>query len=472
MSILWNARLMMKRIALAASFVILTLIAWLSRDILTLANFTVIYVLFVLIVAIRLGTYAAMSTALASSLSINFFLTQPYYTFLVGDSRDVLDLTVFIIVAILAGQVGARARNQAEVAHQRAKEQEILYKLTRLMNQAMDKIDVLLSLEQVLTDDLGASHVDIIVDNDSSSEQLQDNITRYISLKTRIQTYGIVKVTFAEKDTTIPNQLLNTCVTQAAMALQRIELSEKARASQRFEEADRLKTAILRAVSHDLRTPITVIKTAASNLDVLGERMTDSERQDIARGIEKEVDHLNTLVGNLLDLSRLQAGALKLNLELNSLEEVAGDVAARVWQSTGREQVQIQFPDDMPLIRFDHGLILQAVTNLVDNAVRYEPAHSQILISGVIQGEQAVVRIINHGKTIPPDKRAFIMEPFIQNDDGGQVGLGLPIAKGIVEAHQGELRLEETPGGGMTFLIILPLSANGQHPHEAEDSHR
>ncbi len=153
------------------------------------------------------------------------------------------------------------------------------------------------------------------------------------------------------------------------MALQRIELAERARASQRYEEADRLKTAILRAVSHDLRTPITIIKTSANNLRMLGERLPVSEQHELAETIETEADHLDKLVGNLLDLSRLQAGALTLNKELNSLEEVAGDVAARIWQTTGQERIQMRLPEDLPLVEFDYGLMLQALTNLVENAL-------------------------------------------------------------------------------------------------------
>jgi two-component system sensor histidine kinase KdpD len=241
----------------------------------------------------------------------------------------------------------------------------------------------------------------------------------------------------------LSSALLNICVSQAAMALNRIELAERARRSQQFEEADRVKTAILHAVSHDLRTPITIVKTSASNLRMLNGKLAPSERVELLETIEKEVDQLDKLVGNLLDLSRLRAGAVTLNCALNSLEEVAGDVAARVWQLTGQERIRMSFPDDMPLVYFDYGLILQALSNLIDNALRYEPPESQVELHGCLEADEARLMVINHGETISDEDRQHIMEPFYHGK-GGHIGLGLPIAKGIIEAHQG-LWVEDTP---------------------------
>ena len=457
----------MRRYALAAlSFIGITALAWLLRETLTLANFAMIYILLVLVIAIRLGTFAAMSVALISFLCINFFFTRPYYTFIVADSRDVIELFVFVVVAALSGQLGARARRQAENASQRAYEQEILYKLTGSMNQTADNDAVYDALTHVMREDLHARQAHIMPYR--SEPYLADETVHYLLLRAGDHVYGTLCAAF---DTNLSSQqvrLLRTCAAQAAMALQRIELAERARVSQQYEEADRLKTAILHAVSHDLRTPITIIKTSASNLRTLGERLPASERQELSQTIEIEADQLNKLVGNLLDLSRLQAGALMLNRELNSLEEVAGDVAARVWQTTGRERVRMSLPDDLPLLMFDYGLILQALSNLVDNALRYEPADSQIEIQACIHPDQVWLKVINHGETIAPEDRDHIMEPFYHGKDG-HVGLGLPIAKGIIEAHQGALWVEDTPGSGATFVLALPLEKREIMKHEIKN---
>lgn len=455
----------MRRVALAAlSLAGITLLAWLLRDRLTLANFGMIYILVVLIYAIRLGTVAAISAALFSFLSINFFLTQPYYTFIVADSRDVIELFVFVIVALLAGRLGALARNQTEVAHQRAVEQEILYRLTGYMNQASTPDAVYTALTRVLREDLRASQA-LILPHDSEPPRLNDTLHALL-LQAGEHIYGTLVVGFTSALSPQQTLLLRTCTAQAVMALQRIELAEQARAGRQFEEADHLKTAILQAVSHDLRTPITIIKTSASNLRALGDRLSAAERQELAETIDSESDHLNKLIGNLLDLSRLQAGALTLNSELNALEEVAGDVSARIWRTTGRERIKLTFPPDMPLISFDYGLILQALSNLVDNALRYEPPESQIELQGSLEGPIVRLKVINHGETISPEERVHLMEPFYRGK-GGHIGLGLPIAKGIVEAHHGSLCVEDTPGRGATFVISLPLD---QHPGTADET--
>ena len=448
------------------SFIGITLLTWLLRDTLTLANFAMIYILVVLVFAIRLGTRAAMSAAFISFLCINFFLTRPYYTFIVADTRDVIELIVFIVVAALSGQLGARARRQADEARQRAYEQEILYRLTGAMNRVADDEAVYEVLTKVMRDDLGARQAYILPY--ASESPHADETVLFLLLQAGERIYGTLCVAFDTDLTDQQNRLLRTCTAQAAMALHRIELAEQARVSQQYEEADRLKTALLRAVSHDLRTPITIIKTSASNLRMLAEQLPADERQELSETIETEADHLDRLVGNLLDLSRLQAGALKLNSELNSLEEVAGDVAARIWQTTGQERLKLNFPEDMPMLVFDYGLILQALTNLVENALRYEPPELRVEIRGCRDEHEVQLKVINHGETIQPGEESQIMEPFYRGKDG-HIGLGLPIAKGILEAHHGSLRLENTPGGGATFVLTLPLGVKETIEHEAED---
>jgi two-component system sensor histidine kinase KdpD len=268
--------------------------------------------------------------------------------------------------------------------------------------------------------------------------------------------YGTLRAAFAHPLTPVQLRLLETCTSQAAMALHRIDLIERARQSKTFEEADRLKTALLHAVSHDLRTPITIIKSSAHNLRTLRRSLAEDEQSEMLETVENEADELDRMVGDLLDMSRLRAGALTLDRRLNDLEEVAGDVAARAYQRLGKERIRLVFPDNMPLVPFDYGLILRALSNLVDNALRYEPPDSQIEIVGSVQGSAVRLAVVNHGPDISPDEREQIMEPFFTGKDG-HVGLGLPIAKGVVEAHHGQLWVDQTPGGGATFIVSLPF---------------
>jgi two-component system sensor histidine kinase KdpD len=250
------------------------------------------------------------------------------------------------------------------------------------------------------------------------------------------------------------------CAGQSALALQRVDLTNQAARSRTLIEADRLKTAILHAVSHDLRTPITIIKTSAANLDELHDRLLPEEQRELARVIETQADELDRLVGNLLDLSRLQAGAVVLNAEWNSLEEIAGEVAAHAFAAHQNERIALDFPDDLPLVRCDYGLMLQALGNLVENSLRHQPPGKLVIIHGRALADVVRLEVVNHGPIIAAEERERIMEPFYQSRDGqsqkGGVGLGLAIARGIVEAHHGHLTIEDTPGGGATFVLTLP----------------
>ncbi len=450
----------------AASVGVVTLAAWLLRDTLDLGNYTLAYTLAVLIMAIRRGTRAALLTAFLSFLCFNFFFIPPLYDFHIADVHEFIDLCVFLTVAILTGQLGARARQKAEDADRRAHEQEILYRLAGSFNQVTTQAEVFDTLTDVMRTDLGARAAHILPY--ASGMTAPDQTVEYLLLQTGPRIYGTLCVAF-DRAPTEQERLLKTCASQAAMALHRIELMDQAQKSHQYEEADRLKTAILRSLSHDLRTPITIIKSSASNLRTLDGQFSAQERVEVAATIEHEADHLNRLIGHLLDLSRLQAGALKLNRALNSLEEVAGDVAARAFQLTGKERVELEL-DNLPLVSFDYGLMLQVLSNLVDNALRYEPPDREIALRGSVHQGEVWIEVINHGENLPREEREQVMEPFYRGKDG-HIGLGLPIAKGIVEAHNGKIWIEDTPGGGTTFTVSLPYDRESS-AHEPESSDR
>ena len=318
---------------------LVTLGLWLLRDQLTLANLSLVYLMIVVLTAMYLGTRASIFAALASFAAFNFFLIDPLYTFIVADTRELLDLCIFLIIAILTGQLAAQVKEQAI----------------------------------------------------------------------------------------------------------RIEIKE---------EANQLKTALLHAVSHDLRTPLTIIKTSAHNLLTIQD-MPTGEREETLKSIVQETDHLNRMVGNLLDMSRLEAGALETHLALNSLEEVAGDVAAQIYNRLGEERVVLNFPDHFPLVSFDYGLLLQVLTNLVDNGLRYAYTGTKIEIRGTVHKDEVQLAVVNAGKNIPDTIKPHLTEPFYRGE-GGRSGLGLAIARGIIEVHRGRLWIEDTPGGGATFIVALP----------------
>lgn len=284
-----------------------------------------------------------------------------------------------------------------------------------------------------------------------------DQTTIYLLIGMNDQVYGTLQANFLIPPAETQRRFLMACVVQAAMALQRIELAEDVQRSQALAEADRLKTTLLHAVSHDFRTPITIIKTAVSNLQTLHDQVSPLEKQEMIQVIEREADTLNRLVGNLLDMSRLEAGALKLYEDWTAVSEIAGDVAAQAWQRHQATRIRLDFPDDLPLVRCDQGLMLQALSNVTDNALRYEPPESQVEIRGEFDEREVRLVVVNHGPTIPPEEKAHIMEPFYRGSDG-LIGLGLAISQGIVTTHQGRIWIEDTPCGGATFVMALPRS--------------
>jgi two-component system sensor histidine kinase KdpD len=450
-------RLLRRPIMAAGLVLLVTIPLWRIRDALTLANFSLIYLLLTLVIAVWLGTVPSLTAAFVSFFCFNFFLIKPYYTLTVADPRELLDLFIFLLVALITGQLAAYARRQATVARHRASEQNILYELSSAFNRLNDRQDIYQALRDVVQDNLPLASCAILASHEAAPPTNNNQTTIYLLIGMNEQVYSTLRAIFLHPPTEAQRRFLMACVVQAAMALQRIELAEDVQRSRAIEEADRLKTTLLHAVSHDLRTPITIIKTAASNLQSLRDQMSLAEKQETAQVIEQEADHLDRLVGNLLDMSRLQAGALVLHEDWTAVSEIAGDVAALAWQRHQTARILLVFPDDMPLVRCDHGLILQALNNIADNVLRYEPAESQVEIRGSFNEREVWLTVINHGATIPPEEKARIMEPFYHGQDG-HIGLGLAISKGIVEAHRGRIWVEDTPGGGATFGIALPRS--------------
>jgi len=447
------------RYALAALMAaVLTIGLWLLRGELTIANASVLYMLVTLIAAVLLGTGPAVLTAVLSFFGFNYFLVEPYYTLVVEDTRELLDLVVFLAAALIASRLAAYARQQAEAAGLNAQQQDILYRLTSTLNPMTDARAIREELRRVTTDELGATEVSFLPVRPLAGSDAGGSVL-FILLQAGDSIYGTLRAVFAHAPSSSAYRLLLACAGQAALALQRVDLTEQAQRSRALAEADRLKTALLRAVSHDLRTPITIIKTSAANLYDLHDRLSDAEQGELSQTIQTEADALDRLVGNLLDMSRLEAGAVVLNEDWNSLEEIAGDAAARAYQTLRAERITLDFPDDLPLARCDYGLLLQALNNLVDNALRHEPPGWRVIIRGRALSDALRLEIVNHGPTISGEEKGRIMEPFYQSREGisGSAGLGLAIARGIVETHKGKVHVEDTPGGGATFVITLPL---------------
>jgi two-component system sensor histidine kinase KdpD len=253
-------------------------------------------------------------------------------------------------------------------------------------------------------------------------------------------------------------RLLTAFVAQLRLAREQGRLQDRAASAEQLAEANELRTALLAAVSHDLRTPLASIKASATSL--LSDDVTWSP--DAVKGfcqtISTESDRLNTLVGNLLDMSRLQTGALHLAVGPVGLEEIT--FAALASLSRDASKVKVDVPESLPRVEADPALLERAVANLVDNALNWSPQDQPVRVEAGVAGSRMDLRVVDRGPGIPADQRQAVFQPFQRLGDGGSatwegVGLGLAVAKGFVEAMGGELTLEDTPGGGVTAVISL-----------------
>jgi two-component system sensor histidine kinase KdpD len=248
--------------------------------------------------------------------------------------------------------------------------------------------------------------------------------------------------------------VLAAFATHLAVVLDRAELAEQAAEAERLALGNRLRTALLAAVSHDLRTPLAGIKAAVSTLRTPDIAWTVGDRDDLLEAVEESADRLGAIIANLLDLSRLQTGGVTLVPDVVGLDDV---VARSLLATPGAERVHLDIPDDLPLVRVDAGLLDRVVANLVDNALRHTAGDVEVT-TGMTSGHVAL-HVVDHGPGVPDVVKPSLFEPFRRLGDaraGEGVGLGLAVARGLTEAMGGTLVATDTPGGGLTMTVTLP----------------
>jgi two-component system sensor histidine kinase KdpD len=256
-------------------------------------------------------------------------------------------------------------------------------------------------------------------------------------------------------------RLLSAFVAQLQLAQERAELEAQAASAVQLEEGNSLRTALLAAVSHDLRTPLAAIKAAATSLLSHEVDWAPDQTQDFVKMIDVEADRLTHLVTNLLDMSRLQTGALQVVSRATKLEDVLYTAVGTL--GTGAARVVIDVSDPVPPVDVDAGLLERAIANVADNALAWSPIGKVVRVGAVAVGDHIDIRVIDHGPGIPRDQREQVFEPFQRLGDGrgrtpNGVGLGLAVARGFVRARGGDLAVDDTPGGGTTMVFTLPVS--------------
>jgi two-component system, OmpR family, sensor histidine kinase KdpD len=452
----------------------------LIRDMLNLEVVTVVYLLPVVISTLAWGLGPGIVAALAAFFAFNYFFIEPRFTLLVQRPQDLLVLAVFLATAVLLSQLLGRTRAALSAAQQREHEALRLYEFsTALAGQHTDQ-SIARVVAQYTLEVFQADRVEVLME--ASGDQAPSSVclppdratapdgapTTIAPLLTARGLQGEVRI-WLDRAALTPaeDRLLKTFATQGVLALERSRLARSETRAQVAEESDRLKTALLSSVSHELRTPLAAIKAAITSL-----RGGTVDRQSIARDellatIEEETDQLNTLVGNLLDMSRIEAGALKPQRAWNDLEEIVGAAVARLKQAARHHRLEITVPDDLPLIPVDFVQIQQVFINLISNGLKYSPEGTTVRVEAKRRDLGMVaVCVINHGPPVPEEHLSRIFDKFYRVTAADRVtgtGLGLSICKGIVEAHGGRIWAENLPGGLM-FNFTLPLRVKDMPP--------
>ncbi|HKZ54994.1 MAG TPA: ATP-binding protein [Anaerolineales bacterium] len=425
------------------------------------------------------GLGAGIAAALFAFLAFNFLFIEPYYTMTVHHPSDVVMLLVFWIVAVVISQLVGRAQRGMAAAQAREREATQLYELSTALAGLHDDETIARVLAERVHDLAQGEHLEIsLAGNGAFSVHLPVKTSppsRPPLLTVPIQAarglMGEIRLwrPVSSTPSTAERRLLQTFASQGALALERARLAQAGSRARVLEESDRLKSAILSSVSHELRTPLSTIKAAVTSLHS-GEVGWDSAaRADLLAAIDEETDHLNLLVGNLLDMSRLESGVFKPQRQWNILSEIVSSVLGRMRRLTEDHRIELDIPEDLPLVPVDYVQMEQVFTNLLSNSLKYAPQGTLIGIHAhAAQDSLVLVRVSNQGPPVPDEHLERIFDKFYRFTAAERVsgiGLGLSICKGILEAHGGRIWAENLPSG-FAFHFTLPMAWGGaQSPH-------
>ena len=435
----------------AAAVVLVTAAIFLLRESVPVLSLGSLYVLAVLPVAILWGRFWAVLVAIASMLAFNFFFLEPVHTFRLSDRSNWLALAVYLATAIAVSELSARARQRAAEAEQREREEALLGELSVALLQGESLVDELPRIGSATGSVLGVEGARI---------ELGDEAGSGIELLAGPRLIGRLALPDAERpNPSAVRRFLPALASLLAVGLDREELQRQALAAEGLRTSDAVKTAILRAVSHDLRSPLTAIRVAAESLTSPSLQLSADDRRRQLETLRVETRRLDRLVTNLLDFSRLEAGAARPRTELVAVDELIGQALAGV--DADAVPVEVKLPREIPFVEVDSAQVERALVNLLANAQRFAPRGTPVTITVSAADEEVVLRIANNGPAIRPDDLDHVFEPFVRlagDDDREGSGLGLAIARSFAEANGGRVWAESPPGGGAAFGLAFPMA--------------
>jgi two-component system sensor histidine kinase KdpD len=411
----------------------------------------VLYVFAVLPIAVFFGLRLALVVSVASMLAFNWFHLPPVHTFSLADSSNWFALAVYFTTAVVVSDLAARARRRAAAAEQRERESALLAQLATDLLSGRD-----------LEEEIGeiGSRTGAVLGTPSAEIELGDPHrpparSSPFPLAVDGRTVGTLYTPEgSDPSITVQHRFLPALAALLAVAVDHTKLEREALEAEALRRSDLVKTALLRAVSHDLRSPLTGIRTAVGALRNRTLHLTDADRDELLETIELDADRLSRLVGDLLDLSRLEAGGAAPEPELWSLDDLAREAVDSLG-ARGR----VDIIGEAPLVNVDGAQVQRVLANFIENALRFSPADAHVVVRVTATRKDAIVRVVDQGPGIPERELERVFEPFFRRtgDASSGAGLGLAIARGFAAANDGRVWAESRPGQGATFALALPV---------------
>ncbi len=463
-------------------------------------NVDLVFLTAVVIVAVRYGLWPSLLTSLIASLAYNFFFLPPIYTFTITDPTNVAAFFFFMLIAILVSNVAGRVRVQADTAIGRIRTTEQLYAFSRKLAGTATLDDVLWATAYQTALMLGVRVVVLLPDNGllivkagyppedeldkadlaaanwawsndriagRGSDTLPGAKRLFLPMRTGRGLIGVIGIDDDRSGPLLtPDQrrLLDALVDQGALAIERVLLVEDMDRVKRTVESERLRSALLTSISHDLKTPLASVLGSASTMRDLGSSLSDSEKRDLLATVIDESERLNRFIANLLDMTRLESGAVVPNAALHDVGEIVGSALRRAGKILAQHKVSLQLDANLPMLKLDAVLFEQVIFNLLDNAAKYSPADTTISIRSFRDRESVSLQVADEGEGIPPDELESVFDKFYRAQKGDHVrpgtGLGLAISRGFIEAMAGRITAaNRSDRSGAVITIRLPIPA-------------
>jgi len=476
--------------------IISTLLAYLMLGSFELANLMLVFLLGVVFIATRFGRGPSIFVSFLGVAAFDFFFVQPYFSFSVSDSQYLITFMAMLAVGIIISHLMANVRSQAKVASHRERRALVLYAMSRDMTAGQNEEEILRSAVHHLYTEFSSQNVILFPDSNGriiypngpalpeslhaadlsvaqwvmdhnelaglGTHTLPGTEAVYFPLSIKSTVLGVlVLLPINLRRVFLPEQqkLLETFIGQIAQAITRVRLTEQARTAQVEIEAERLRNSLLSSISHDLRTPLTTIVSSASTLVEEDTVLKPADKLELCRAIYDEGLRMASLVNNILDMAKLDAGVVQLNKQDYPLEEIIGTVLTRLQKRLTGRQVIVKLPPGMPMLYADILMIEQVLSNLLENVLRYTPEQSPIEISAQITDTTVDIALADQGPGIPVGLEDKLFEKFYrvhQVAAQSGVGLGLSICKAIVTAHGGSIYAQNRSTGGAVFTFSLP----------------